>query len=119
MKYRTFYLSWLFAYPFLMGAQPVTGAWKQAVNDNSEVIKIYSAGNYFMCGARNAEGRFLFAYGGRYFLQAEKYTETYDFHSADSSRVGTTGSFALRLAANKLEVLNSDGAGGRSMDTCR
>lgn len=88
---------------FGSAGQPLTGAWKLKTTDGSEVIKIYGT-NYFMAGACTAQGQFLYAYGGRYSLAGDTYTETYDFFTADSALVGKSHTFNIRLKKETMHL---------------
>lgn len=81
-------------------AQLLTGAWKRKTKDGSEVIKI-CVDNYFMEGAL-AHGKFNYASGGRYLLTGNTYTETYDFFTTDSTRVGMSHTYVAQLKGDLL-----------------
>ncbi|GIV35945.1 MAG: hypothetical protein KatS3mg032_0324 [Cyclobacteriaceae bacterium] len=99
----------LYAVLARLPGQPVAGAWRLAVTDGAEVIKIFASG-YFMCGARDAGGKFLYAYGGSYQATPNQLTETYDFYTADSTRTGTSQTYRVRFAGNRIEILTHTGA---------
>ncbi|MEX2512582.1 MAG: hypothetical protein WD398_06735 [Cyclobacteriaceae bacterium] len=89
--------------------QNLEGAWKlshqngDAVNDK-EFIKIYQDG-YFSFGAKTLEGNaFLQAGGGTFYLEGNDYEESLDFYTPDPDQVGTTNSYALDFAKNKMVI---------------
>jgi hypothetical protein len=109
MKNVILTLALLLALAARLPGQPIAGAWRLAVNYGGEAIKIFASG-YFMCGARDASGKFLYAYGGSYMATPNQFTETYDFHTADSTRVGTSQTYRAHFTGNRMEILTQAGA---------
>lgn len=88
-------------------AQVLNGAWKIKTHDGNEVIKIYDD-KYFMAGAYSAQGKFVYAYGGYYSLTGNAYAETYDFFTPDSTQVGQSRSFHIRLKNETMQLNYKD-----------
>lgn len=98
----------------LVSAQNIGGSWKlthidgQEVND-TETIKIYKDG-YFAFGTKETgSNKFLAASGGEYSAE-DGYYEKYDFHTVDSTLVGTKVNFEKSYSDDDL-VLTETGRG--------
>lgn len=100
----------------LLSAQDLEGSWK-LVNVNGEevsdkeVVKIYQDG-YFAFGSKEIPSNaFLMAGGGEYSHNPtveSSYIEAYDFHTGDSTLVGTKKTFSLSGDGNNITLISSD-----------
>jgi hypothetical protein len=90
-----------------MNAQELSGAWKLMTQNGkaftSECIKIYSDG-YFMFAIHDANGAFVEAGGGSYKIDGKEYTETHDFYSRDSTRVGKVITYSVSVKNDELAL---------------
>ena len=89
--------------------QDLEGAWKlthqngKAVSDK-EFMKIYQDG-YFAFGSKEILGnKFLHAGGGEYALDGNQYAETLDFLTLDPEQVGSTNTYNLDFAKDKMVI---------------
>ena len=90
-------------------AQNLDGAWKLTHQNGKEMkemeyIKIYQD-DYFAFGAKRiADNHFISAGGGEYDVNGEKYIETLDFFTADTSQIGTSNTYALESVNEKMVI---------------
>lgn len=90
--------------------QMLQGAWQLHQPSGAVATKIF-AGPYFMVGVRSREGAFISAAGGTYAVNNNQYTETYDFFTADSSKVGTSKTFSILIQDNQIVVTDEQDRG--------
>ncbi|MFO7824236.1 MAG: hypothetical protein R6V72_09880 [Cyclobacterium sp.] len=106
---KTLLSIFLIAFATFTHAQDLEGAWKLTHQNgepvkNREFIKIYQDG-YFAFGAKEIEGnKFLMAGGGNYQLEGNRYEESLDFLTLDPEQVGTTNSYTLDFANEKMVI---------------
>lgn len=107
MKSLLFFIS--LAIYFQLPGQDLEGAWRlthqngNPINEQ-EFIKIYQDG-YFAFGAKEIDGnKFMYAGGGEYKLEGNRYTESLDFLTLDPDQVGTTNEYTLDFANNRLVI---------------
>ncbi|AWW30797.1 hypothetical protein DN752_12045 [Echinicola strongylocentroti] len=104
----------LFLFPFLLlvvnvFAQDLDGAWKLTHLNGDQVteeewVKIYQDG-YFAFGAKTADTthHFIGAGGGVYEKDGENgYSETFDFHTKDPEKIGTTTAYNMDFVGEKM-----------------
>lgn len=71
---------------------------------DKEFIKIYQDG-YFAFGAKELDGdKFLYAGGGEYNLDGNVYKEHLDFLTLDPDQIGTTNTYTLNFANDRLVI---------------
>ncbi|RAV27927.1 hypothetical protein [Sinomicrobium soli] len=107
----------LFALFFIVSpafARDLEGAWilthknGEAVS-GTEYIKIYQDG-YFAFGGKQVEGNeFTDAGGGIYTLEGDRYSETPDFYTSDTGRIGKKHSSAISFSGDSFTVTAGNG----------
>jgi len=101
----------LFSFLFL-SAQSLVGAWEMVTPDESgREIKIslvvsdkYQVATWY----DNKTGEFIATNGGTWSLDNKTMTETVEFDTRDSTRVGASVSFDIELSDTELKVVDSD-----------
>lgn len=95
-------------------AQNLDGSWQLThINgiplSKMEQIAIYQDG-YFAVGTKEIESnRFLFAYGGEYHLDGRNYSETHDFNTMHSNKIGVSQKYQVKVSENQMEISTVDG----------
>ena len=105
----------LLALPFLssfhttetLSSNGLQGAWLYA-SDDTETVRII-AGRYFAEGTYNKEGNtFVAAKGGLWRLEGNELIDEYEFHSADSTKVGGTYKRMVGMEDGSLVFFKKD-----------
>ncbi len=97
----------------ILAAQDIEGSWKLVEMDGQEVtdtetVKIYQDG-YFAYGTKETgTNTFVRAAGGEYSMNESTYTETQDFNTADTEKVGSTEEFEAAIQGDELKIWNDD-----------
>ena len=97
----------------ILSAQDLEGSWKLAEVDgepvtNEETIRIYQDG-YFAYGKKETgTNKFLEAGGGEYESMTE-YSETYDFHTTDTSMVGKEVKYEISEEEDQFTITAKGG----------
>ncbi|GAB4422470.1 MAG: hypothetical protein OHK0039_38540 [Bacteroidia bacterium] len=108
MKHLVFYLAALAGLCLLPAHRPaavsLAGAWQmvaadgQPLPDDLHIVRIFTD-DYFMA-SEYALDQFRGATGGTYTYDGARYTEVVEYDARDSSSVGKTYSFAVRIAGD-------------------
>lgn len=88
----------------------IEGGWEQVVSaENGDVTHVLLfSGHYFAWTVHKTEdGAFLATKGGSWKKEGDKLTVSYEFHTADSTRVGTTDSWTLKEKGGKIQLKGS------------
>ncbi|MGX5819655.1 hypothetical protein ACWKWU_15770 [Chitinophaga lutea] len=101
----------LFTFLFLLCAtatiaqDKLAGAWQlQPAGSEPQTVRII-ADNYFMQTHYDEAGkRFISTYGGRIATAGGQLTETTEFNTADSTKVGQKATYAYKLNGSELQV---------------
>jgi hypothetical protein len=105
----------LLAFPLLSGfhttetlsSESLQGAWLYT-SDDHETVRII-AGRYFAEGTYRREGHtFMAAKGGLWRLEGDELVDEYEFHSADSTKVGKTYKRKVRMEGGNLVFFKKD-----------
>lgn len=94
----------------LENADTIEGGWQQVVKaEDGEVTHILLfSGDYFAWTVHKTEdGAFLATKGGSWKKDGNKLEVTYEFHTIDSTRVGTTDSWTVKEKGGKLQLKGS------------
>ncbi|GGZ19490.1 hypothetical protein GCM10007049_09930 [Echinicola pacifica] len=89
-------------------AQELDGAWKLSHTnglpvEDLEAIKIYQDGYFALSAKRLSDNHFLEAKGGLFTLKdSTAYTETYDFYTSNSEKVGQSKQFTIDIIQDKM-----------------
>ena len=89
---------------------PLEGAWQQVVSakDGDVTHVLLFSGDYFAWTVHKTEdGAFLATKGGSWKKEGSNLTVTYEFHTADSTRVGTADTWIAREKGGKLQLKGS------------
>ena len=93
-------------------AQSPIGAWEAySTTENGEQLRnvVIFADAYQVISVFNAtSGKFIHANGGTWKLKQDTMTEGVEFHTDDTSRVGTDVSFTVAITDDTLQVVGSD-----------
>ena len=82
----------------------ISGAWNKTSKNGLTEILLF-AGNYFSMTSYSYEGEpFLLTMGGSFKWQGDQLVFTYEFHTGDSTLVGTQESFKALLKKKNLEI---------------
>jgi hypothetical protein len=104
---------------------PLDGAWKlsqkkgdaKASPTGATAIKIIAGGRFAVVYFDQEEKKFIGTYGGTYTLSGNRYTETYDFNTWDSTQVGTSATLSHTLAQDRWQLSGSRAAGPKGKET--
>jgi hypothetical protein len=93
--------------PALIPSQQLTGAWKLAKTTQSgraapEVVKIVTGNSFTFAEYNRAEPQFVGAGGGTFTLDKNTLTETLEYFTQDSTRVGTSVKHTFQLKDKTL-----------------
>lgn len=90
-------------------ASPVNGAWRlvkttEPTSDIPEVVKILVDGTFTFATYDPQQKHFLGAGGGTFAADNSSYTETFEYFTADSNRVGTKMRYASSVKGKTWQV---------------
>ncbi|MEP1095812.1 MAG: membrane or secreted protein [Cyclobacteriaceae bacterium] len=92
-------------------AQSLVGGWEMITKEDGKEIKMsvifsdkYQVGTWF----DNTTGEFISTNGGTWSLNGKTLTETVEFDTRDSTRVGTSVSFDIEWSDTELKIVDSD-----------
>ncbi|MFD1315438.1 membrane or secreted protein [Namhaeicola litoreus] len=94
-----------------LSAQSVIGAWEAITTKDGQQVKnvvTFSEFHQVSTWYHLNDGKFLETNGGAYQLNGNTMTETVEFDSGQSDRVGTTVSFQVEVSAAELKIDGKD-----------
>lgn len=109
MKKIILFFICLGAYP-IVHAQSLIGAWEATLNEEGKTVRnvVIITKQHQVATFYNAEtGAFISTNGGSWYLEGTTLSETVEFDSKKSERVGTTGSFEIELTQETLKIKDS------------
>jgi len=92
-------------------AQSVLGAWESVTTKDGQQVKnvvIFSEFHQVSTWYDLKDGKFLETNGGTYHLDGNTMTETVEFNSASSERVGKSISFPIEVSESTLKIDGKD-----------
>jgi len=92
-------------------AQSVVGAWESVTTKDGQQVKnvvIFSEFHQVSTWYDLKDGKFLETNGGTYHLDGNTMTETVEFNSASSERVGKSISFPIEVSESTLKIDGKD-----------
>lgn len=98
-------------YSIQLMAQSVLGAWEATINKDGRQIKnvvIFTEFHQVSTLYDLKDGKFLETNGGLYRLDGNTMTETVEFDSMQSDRVGTSISFQVEVSESMLKINDMD-----------
>lgn len=104
----------------VLQAQVLEGSWMLSHQNGKPVtdqenVRIYQDG-YFSFGIKETgSNKFIGAGGGEYSLRDNKYTESYDFYTLNSEKVGHTHELKLDMSDGKM-VISSETNGQQHVE---
>lgn len=100
----------LFSFLFLSG-QSLVGGWEMVSKEDGKEVKmsvIFSDKYQVATWYDNISGEFVSTNGGTWSLDGKTLTETVEFDTRDSTRVGTSVSFEIAWSDTELKIVDSD-----------
>jgi hypothetical protein len=92
-------------------AQKLIGAWEaETASDSGAIYRnvlIISDGYQVLTTYEENTGKFIHTNGGTWSLNGDMMTETIEFHTDDSSMVGRTVNFKIKIKENTLQIEGS------------
>jgi len=93
-------------------SQSLTGAWERNhVSENGTDLKsvvIFSDGFQAISTYESKTGKFIYSNGGTWKLEGNNMTETVEFDTKNSERVGSKVKFQINLNNNSLSIIGSE-----------
>jgi len=101
-----------FIYPDLGQATSFDGAWRlvktsDAQRTASEVVKIIADNTFTFADYDQKQKQFFGAGGGIFKQDKNTYTETFEYYTPDSGRVGTALTYKYALKGNTLQLVST------------
>lgn len=92
-------------------SQNIIGAWESSsVSKSGELLKrivIFTDGYQVSTTYETNTGKFVSTNGGSWKLEDDVMSETVEFDTDNSERVGTESNFKVRISNTKIEIVNS------------
>ena len=97
---------------FMLNAQSLIGAWEgystSANGDKLRSVVIFADGYQVLSTYNATTGQFIHSNGGTWKLEQDFMTEKVEFHTDDSTRVGTEVTFQVAITNDHIQIVGSD-----------
>ena len=96
----------------MLNAQSLIGAWEgystSANGDKLRSVVIFADGYQVLSTYNATTGQFIHSNGGTWKLEQDFMTEKVEFHTDDSTRVGTEVTFQVAITNDHIQIVGSD-----------